>query len=103
MSQFRTSDKYRKKYPLIEKEKIAQILETVFEVESQADAEIIYHVDMFADTCSCPMQGICKQKKSIAHHFEIEQFAVLPSNDAFAMCEWSSMTKLTMCTMHYQV
>ena len=43
---------------------------------------------MFADTCSCPMQGICKHKKSIAHHFEIEQFAVLPSNDAFSMCRY---------------
>ena len=88
VSQFMTSEKYRKKYPLIEKEKIAQISETVFEVESQADAEITYHVDMFADTCSCPMQGICKHKKSIAHHYEIEEFAVLPSNDAFAMCRY---------------
>ena len=88
---------------MIEKEKITQISETVFDVESQANTEITYRVDMFADTCSCPMQGICKHKKSIAHHFEIEQFAVLPSNDAFAMCQWSSMTKLTMCTMHYQV
>ena len=102
MSQFRNSDKYRK-YPLIEKKKIAQISETVFEVESQANTEITYRVDMFADTCSCPMQGICKQKKSIAHNFEIEQFAVLPSNDAFAMCQWSSMTILTMFTMHYEV
>ena len=63
VSQFKTSEKYRKKYPLVEKEKIAQISETVFEVESQADGEIIYHVDMFADTCSCPMQGICKQEE----------------------------------------
>lgn len=88
VSQFKTSEKYRKKYPLLEKEKITQISETVFEVESQANTEITYRVDMFADTCSCPMQGICKHKKSIAHHFEIEQFAVLPSNDAFSMCRY---------------
>ena len=34
-NKFKTNEKYRKNYPIIAKEKIAQISDTVFEVESQ--------------------------------------------------------------------
>ena len=95
VSQFKNNAKYRSsQYEVIEKEKIVQISDTVFEVESSKTSETIYIVDMYADSCSCPSgrsKGLCKHKTSIAHHFGIEQFAVLPSSDAFAMCRYHYM------------
>ena len=46
---------------------------------------------MYADTCTCPSQKLCKHRKAVAHYFNVADFSVLPESDAFAMVKYHFM------------
>ena len=46
---------------------------------------------MYAKTCSCPSQKLCKHSKAVAHYFNVVDFSVFPESDGFAMVKYHNM------------
>ena len=63
---------------------ITQISERFYLVKSQTEEDVFYNIDMQSNICEClrgRSKGVCRHKLSVNHHFNVSQFASLPTVD----------------------
>ena len=80
-----TKSRYLVKESTFTADKIIDIGELNFLVESESSQDVFYHVNMLSGLCECKAGancGPCKHKRAIATHKGIAEFSVLPEMDA---------------------
>lgn len=95
-----TKSRYLLKESTITAEKIFDIGEFNFIVESESSPDVFYHVNMRTGYCECKAGancGPCKHKRAIATHRGIAEFSVLPEVDAKMRGLYHYIADATVC------
>ena len=95
-----SKSRYVGKESSITEDKISDIGESNFIVESESDENTSYYVNMITGYCECKAGkncGPCKHKKAIAKYKGIAEFSVLPELDAKMRAMYHYIAQSTIC------
>ena len=95
-----TKSRYLLKNDVIAAEKIYNIGERNFIVESESSPDLFYRINMMSGYCECKAGrncGPCKHKKAVAKHYGIAEFCALPELDAKMRAMYHYIAEAVIC------